>query len=278
MAKSRPPFDDPEREATVERLFQIGRDAWPKSKLERVTFVERLAKSAPTQETLSALHAADFFLACACAERDADALFAFEALLESVPVRLPTRGAASESTTKEVRQVVREKLFVVGKIAEYRGRSPLRAWLKTVVARIAVDLARKTAREDAADDDVLGRLPSPANDPELAHLKDRYKTEFRTALLEAIGALSARERTLLRQHHIDALTMDELSALHGVHRVTVVRWVTSARERLAAETRRRLLQQFGVGASELASIMRLMTTNIDLSLRLALDRSRSTSR
>jgi|GEM_PF-4314550 len=51
-------------------------------------------------------------------------------------------------------------------------------------------------------------------DPEIAYLKQRYRDEFREAFVAALGALDERQRNVLRQHHLDGMTIDQLGSLH----------------------------------------------------------------
>src|SRR5262249_53491887 len=133
--------------------------------------------------------------------------------------------------------------------------------------RTAIDLLRWRRPAGNETDDLLVALPSPSHDPELLHLKARYGSEFREALREAARQISGRDRTLLWQHHVDGMTVDQLARLHQVHRVTAVRWVVAARENLASETRRLLEARLQVDPTELESILRLVRSEIDFSIR-----------
>src|SRR5439155_17675697 len=111
---------------------------------------------------------------------------------------------------------------------DYSGRADLRMWIRTTAVRLAIDLLRRK-RALPIDDDELAALPALADDPEVAHLKDRYRDELRTAIGEAIGALEARDRLLLKYHYVDGLAIDRIGALYGVHRATAARWLGAAR-------------------------------------------------
>ena len=49
----------------------------------------------------------------------------------------------------------------------------------------------------------LEQVPAAVADPEIDHLKSLYRDEFQTAFSDALGALTERERNVLRQHYID---------------------------------------------------------------------------
>jgi RNA polymerase sigma-70 factor (ECF subfamily) len=72
---------------------------------------------------------------------------------------------------------------------------------------------------------------------------------------------------VLRQHYLDGLTMDAVAGLYRVHRITVVRWMNEARAALAKETRRELGARLRVDKRELESILRLIESQIDVTLR-----------
>jgi RNA polymerase sigma-70 factor (ECF subfamily) len=262
--------------AKLEATVAAARARWPGVAIEPAEFVrylaQRLAGDPPGAAETALSFAADVYLACGCARGDAAALAAFEAaFLAHVPAGLP-RTPDPQRFADEVKALVREKLFVAAaasppKIAEYAGRCDLASWIKVVVVRTGLDLLRKRKPEREQPEDLLADLPSPGDDPELAHLKARYGAAFQTALRDAATALSPRDRNLLRQHHVDGLTVDQLARVHQIHRVTAVRWVVAARETLASETRRLLEGRLAVDESELASIMRLVRSEIDFSLR-----------
>ena len=78
---------------------------------------------------------------------------------------------------------------------------------------------------------------------------------------------------MLRQHALDGLSIDQLAALHGVHRATAARQVHSARDAVLAGTRRELVRRLRLSPRELASMMRLIHSQLDLSLPRVLRQS-----
>jgi RNA polymerase sigma-70 factor (ECF subfamily) len=58
----------------------------------------------------------------------------------------------------------------------------------------------------------------------------------------------------------------ELGVLHGVHASTISRWVTDARSRLVAGTRSAMMRRLRLGGPEVSSILRLIHSEIDISL------------
>src|SRR5262249_24536930 len=119
---------------------------------------------------------------------------------------------------------------------------------------------------DTPDPAELDVLPAAVRDPELELLRARYAGEVRRAFAGALGALTERQRTLLRQYHLDHLTIDDLAALYRVNRSTAARWVAGGRLEIVTQTRARLVADAGVPTSEVDSIIRLVRSQLSVSL------------
>jgi len=215
------------------------------------------------------MQAADLYLACACAHGDPAAV----AILErdyiaglDAPLRATGLGAHA---VDEVRQRVRELLLVgsddVPAIASYRGKGHLRSWVRAVAVRQAMQHFRGV-RETPVDDSALAELPDVAGDAQLAPWKQQYAVAFREAFEQAVNALSEHDRLLLRQHHLDQLSVDELATLHKVHRATAARWVAATRAALLAGVRTRMIARLGITGGELDSALRLARSQLDISI------------
>ena len=229
---------------------------------ERVAFDRR---GAPV---LDALHAGALWIAFGCACGRADAMVAFETRyaheITSALTRSFEYGIASDAE-----QRLRDKLFLVGdgevpRLASYSGRGDLRAWLRAAAVRMAIDLMRmrKMIPVDPAD---LGDAHA-AQDPLLAALKQRYRDEFRVAFAGAAAELTDRERTLLRYRFLDGLSIDEIGRLCRAHRATVARWIAGIRETLFEGTRTRLMTQLAIDDSDVDSVLRLIDSELEVSI------------
>src|SRR5580704_14712433 len=132
-------------------------------------------------------------------------------------VREDELAEAAASWVAEVRQELRRKLLVADgeapRIADYSGRADLRTWLRTSAIRISIDLIRRR-RDVPIEDEELAIVPALSDDPELAHMKDRYRDELRAAIGEAIAQLEPRDRLLLKYCYIDGLSIDRIGALY----------------------------------------------------------------
>jgi RNA polymerase sigma-70 factor, ECF subfamily len=273
----------PELEDAVHQVWANSRAAWPEVRLAPSQFLPYLAarmegSGVDGHEVALALrgwkHAAELYLACGCAHGDAAALAAFERRyidgLGAVIHRFGNAGVGLD----DVAQSLREKLFVgvadgEPAIVEYSGRGPLSSWVFVVATRIVLNLVRSKSPGAGSDDKILGIIDTDA-DQELAYLKRLYRKEFAEALTEAMSSLTDRDRTLLRQHYLDGVTLKQLASVHGVHRVTMVHWAERARDALRDRTHELLMDRLGVGLHTLHSIARLMQSHFGGSLRGAL--------
>ncbi|HKA88198.1 MAG TPA: sigma factor-like helix-turn-helix DNA-binding protein [Haliangiales bacterium] len=267
---SRPPdTQSVELRAAIARA----RSAWPTFSLGEEAFAAHLARVLSDQpaEAWAHLHVADLYLACACAAGDAGALAAFEAKMWPEIDAALARVRLAPDKRQDVMQDLRIILFVgsgkgSGKIAQYRGQGDLRRWLRAAALRAGFRIARKAKRELALDDVAMASVAVIDRDPGLAHLKETCRAELKKAFEAALAALPRRERLLLRQHHLDRLTIDDLAALHQVHRATAARWIAQAREQLTDGILRELGQRLQVPARELQSLLRLVRSQLDISL------------
>jgi len=173
----------------------------------------------------------------------------------------------------DARQLVREQLLSPrpdGRrgIESYSGRGSLRGWLKVTVTRRLLRVLRRDRREvPISADELFDAISSETDGPELVHLKDRYRDAFKRAFEDAIGGLTPQERNLLRYQFVDGLGSHEIGAVYGVHRATASRWLVLARESLLERTRASLRAELGVASSEIDSIVELVRSRIDLSLK-----------
>ena len=138
----------------------------------------------------------------------------------------------------------------------------------------AVQRRGRRRNPELADDRWLAELASPADDAEIAHLKRLYRSEFRTAFQGALTALTGRERNMLRYRYLEGLSIDQIGEIHGVHRATVARWIKKAQETLMGETRARMMEDLVVDPDELESILRLVRSRLEVSIRTHLAPSR----
>jgi RNA polymerase sigma-70 factor (ECF subfamily) len=174
--------------------------------------------------------------------------------------------ALTPTTIDETVQRVLVMLFVDGQITGYSGRGTLRSWVRSIGVRTGRRLAGVDTPGPDSDDE-LAALPAAVADPELELLRGRYGEQVRSAFAAAFAELTERERNVLRQYHIDGLTIDQLAALYQVNRATTARWVAGARLAIVAKTRNQLVERFGIAATEVDSIIRLVRSQLAVSVR-----------
>lgn len=251
--------------------------AWPDLAIDPERFVRFVAEriEPPIEAALEALHADDLMLVCGCVDRIPAAYAAFDQACVPVIDRAVKTSGATPAEAADLRQVVRQRLLVPSatetgeaepRIGTYTGRGGLQAWIRVVATREAARLLPRERREVGADDDELAGLVARDDDPEIGYLKRLYRSEFKLAFTTAIDALPDRDRLLLRQHTLDGLSIDELAAFYRVHRATTARWIETARQTVLDGTRHDLIQRLRLSHSELDSIMRLIGSQLDVSL------------
>lgn len=266
------------REAELAPLLEArcaaARAAHPALTLDTEALAEAIAGRTPADgdlaDVLRTLRAADFYLARACAAGDPAALAAFEPVLSAEVAAAARSVRASVEVADEVGQRLRVSLLVGDAergpaIADYAGRGDLRGFLRISAARECLRVARRAAREVGMAEDDLGALAEEV-DPELERLKVTYRQEFAVCFETALAALEPRERTLLRHQVFDRLSIDQIGALHGVHRATAARWLERARVKLAERTEELLAERLALDTVEVASVVRLVRSQLDVSL------------
>lgn len=251
-------------DASLRARIAAGREAWPDIALGDVDFVVHLADRVHRAELPALAHAADLWLACGCVRGIEAAAGALARGYRAVIDRAVSR-VASWDADDAVQQILTTLLVPVGacppRIAEYAGRAPLRAWIKTVAARTALNRRR---RMDAQPHESVSALADVATrgDPDLQLLRARFTPELDDAMRGAFASLDARQRLLLRASFVDGWSIDRIAAVYAVGRSTAARWVSAAREALLAATKAQLRHRLGVDGRELESILRLLESDL----------------
>jgi len=260
-------------EQRLSDALAAARARWPEVKLDPARYVAHLVDhlgEGDPEQALDQLCLEDLYLACACLASDPRALAAFNAEMLSVVDPALRRLRLEQAAVDEVKLALSEEVLVgvsgrAPLIGTYRGAGPLRSWLRIIAVRLAGRIVARTEKERPLEEEALEAISSGA-DPELDFLKRTYREHFRVAFTQALGTLSARQRNLLRQHHLDGLSVDKLAVLYGVHRATAARWVAQAREFLFEHTRAALQEQLRVSEAELDSIMRLIASRLSVTI------------
>ncbi|MEM6991329.1 MAG: RNA polymerase subunit sigma-70 [Myxococcota bacterium] len=275
---------DTQTEQAIDELVARAIGAWPDLDLDpdsvRSFFAAKL--EAADGAGPDGLRASDLYLVHGCLVASPEALRAFDrGYLADLPAVL-SRLNLSREEADEVRQRLRQRLLLphddrAPKLAAYAGRGELRNFVRTAAVRLAHNFVDGRRRETAAEPEALERALGAGSDLQLDFLRNEYGAHFKDSFEVAVTKLSARDRNLLRFHYIDGLTSDALGAAYGVHRATAARWVAAARERLAAQTRTVMMARLQVGRADLQSIMRLIHSQLDASVRRCLGDAKESS-
>jgi len=254
------------------RALATARQAWPAIALDENAFADALRTRITDEAPLDKLHVAELYIAVALAAADPAALAAFEQHCGETIRRAIVASGATPAETDDLVQVVRERLIVPpasggpARILSYSGRGSLKAWVKVVATREAARMLPIARREPALADDDLARIVASDDDPEIGYLKRLYRAEFKHAFQRAVAALPARDRLVLRQSVLDGLGIDALAAQHGVHRATCARWLEAARQQILAATQKELIERLELSRAELQSVIKLISSQLDVSL------------
>jgi RNA polymerase sigma-70 factor (ECF subfamily) len=209
--------------------------------------------------------APDLLLACACAQGDPWALDHFQAEYLSLAPSFVRGLKLDASALDEVTQRARVKLLAGNPpgIAGYRGRAPLRGWVRVSVARIALDLVAFSNRwEEASLAETVAALEDT---PELAAMRHLSRERLQRALDAALQRLAPRKRTILRLYGVDNVNVDGIGVIYGVHRATVARWLVAIRSEIFQSLKADLGLTRPASSSEVRSLVELLRDQIHLS-------------
>jgi RNA polymerase sigma-70 factor (ECF subfamily) len=272
--------------AAVDRAVLGAEEAWPAFRAPRAAFRERVlavleAAGSEAAEALEDLHASDLYLAHACAIGVPAAIEAFTARFLAGPgshIR-EHKDVGADAVRREL-----EDTLLLGKsesgpqIAKYEGRGPLGAFVKRAAQFAAGTLRRRAAAQREVEwvDELASVICSP---PESAKrvVVSQYSAVIQEAVLAALWTLERRQRTVVRLHLTQGVSLTQIGKMFNVTQPTVSRWLQAAVDHLYAEIRRAIREAHGVEGSELESIVRDVRSQIDLSLSRILRDTRAPS-
>jgi RNA polymerase sigma-70 factor, ECF subfamily len=249
------------------RVLETASGRWPDGAIAPEMFALHLATHAKATGDatayLATVHAADLYLACAIAEGHAFAIVEFERALVSRVTQYIVRISVDPQVVDEVKQQLRQRLLLgcpesgSAKILEYSGKGPLGGWVRVTAVRLALNHLRsqRSATTTHSDEEAMD-APALSGDPELAYIHARSRAAFEDAFKRALEGLDPAERTMLRFHYLQGLTMDQLATMYKQPRSTVARHVAEARARILTLTHEVLRTEHGLSPSALASVFR----------------------
>lgn len=314
-AHRRKDHDAPGLESTLAERLAAARAAWPGVSLAPRAFAAHLgailARAEEEQRTVEDLNTDDLYVACACARGDAAAVQACDERFAPEIRRALGRMGLADPAIDELRQALREKLFVADAqqgpcrpvdpatrpqaagpgpcsasalagpapkepyIAAYSGRGRLGGWMRVIAVHLALKSFRGQHRHRPFDEEELEQMVSAPElaglSPEQEHMKVLYRAEFKEAFREAVGTLSDRDRALLRQHYLEGQNIDAIGEAFAVHRATAARWINKAREALIDAVRRTIVQHCRLDPESYESVVQLVRSQLDVSIRRLLE-------
>jgi RNA polymerase sigma-70 factor, ECF subfamily len=259
-----------------ERAQQL-RDAAEALRARGVAFDADAFVRSPSMRAAGAhrVHVTDLAVAWACARHDEKAIAWFEAQWLPQASRALKKLQLGSAVIDDVLGWLRFELFARDDqrgplIAQYSGRGDLASWVRAVAVHEGLKHVRRQRRDvtpEAAAD-----LPMP--EVELAAMRGAMGAAFTSALEESFHALGAAERTLLRQHFLDGLSIDVLAGLLQIHRSTAARRVVAARTALVDGVRARLSERLALNDESVDQVITLSNLQESLSALLRHTRSR----
>lgn len=261
-----------ELEPALLALVDEGRRRWPAFAVPVAELAAYLRERSGPGGLPPLAHAGDLLLACACVRGEQAALQAFQELYDPIVRRVCSRRRVDPALADDARQALYERLLVSRggqppRIADYRGQGRLEGWVATAASTTLLMMQRAAGRRreqpesSASGGELVGAL-----DPELEFIRARYKSELEEAIAGALEELGDRERTLLRLHLGERLSIDTLGAMYGVNRATAARWLVSARQTLLERARAAMRARLGSSDAELESLGVLLQSQLHVSL------------
>ena len=236
---------------------------------EAIARALRAALDAGVSRDVLREHAAELYLGTACTAGSQPALAALDQQYIAKVDDMIARRRLPSHAVDEIRQTVRERLLSGNPpyLAGAAGRGSLAGLVAVIATRAALDWLRSRARAAARQG------PEPESDelaasgnPERDHLRERFREELKRAFEAAVRELAPRDRTMLRFHLVDGMTIDDIANLYQIHRATAARQVEKARERVASGVRKLLARTAGIRGDELQELADLVSSQLDLSL------------
>jgi RNA polymerase sigma-70 factor (ECF subfamily) len=260
----------------LDLVLKEGAQAWPDFEIPPQRVNAHLEKCGAQAEEMSPGRAADLYFACACLSGSSPALRRLELLCRD-QLRLALRRLKTNADEGETLAAVLEKLLVAKngaapKLTQYAGLSELRHWLQAVVTR-HICYEKRLLREGKSSPEplteaILAELVSSGS-PEWQRMEVSAREAFRHALGKTLGALSPRDRNLLR-YRLEGLRLSSIAEIYHVSFSTVSRWLASigvtVKHTVLAELRKTLRLESA------DSLVHSLLGQISSSIRLELSR------
>ena len=241
----------------LEARIAAAREVYPSVTNSDADVAAHVASKLVGDTTLDRVDVAQLFLALACARRDPAALAIVERETFGEIDAAYRRFADVPVSADDVRQRMREKLFVGASpaILKYGGLGSLRSWVRASVLNLLLTILKRESREAPTDEALFDVVISTAPGADAAYMKLASRAELEAALGSAMSGLGDRDQALLRHAYVDGRSIDEIGAVYAVHRATAARWVAAARIELVTRTLEDLMHRLQISETEARSIV-----------------------
>lgn len=244
---------------TVEQLYaRSGAASW---KVSRATFDAVLCRSIARRfehhhagdgdviRFLESLHVEDLALASACIAGNSEAWQFFIKHFKPVAEAIARAITSDQTRARDAVDSLWADLYGLrdpnrerrSPLLQYHGRSSLKAWLRVVIARRAVDEWRATHATERLDETSKCNRDGASvtiADPDRPHLIALLSK----ALARAIDSLEPRDRLRLSYYYVQELTLAEAARLLSEHESTVSRALARTRVEIRQKVEQELRQ------------------------------------
>jgi RNA polymerase sigma-70 factor (ECF subfamily) len=124
----------------------------------------------------------------------------------------------------------------------------------------------RRGRDERAHAPLASGLGDEGRGLEIELLRARYVGDFEEAVRAALARLPTRQRVVLSLNVCEGTSCDGIAAVYRVGRSTAKRWLASAREELARETKLELQRRLGLSSSEYESLAAGVRSAVHVSL------------
>jgi RNA polymerase sigma-70 factor, ECF subfamily len=205
----------------------------------------------------------ELYLTYSCAAGDSRAIRILDQ--QYLPGVIPAlrRLGAGDVFVQETRVDLLHRLLAPPepKITSYSGTGSLGAWLRVAAVRVGLNRLRSAPNTSVH---VLAEHLVEDACPELSELP-RCREALRQAVHAAFEGFSTRDRTLLRLHYADGVTLDQLARHYQVHRASVARWLAELKRGVMCKVEAEVRVQLQMTQSEFRSVVRALRSSLDFS-------------
>jgi RNA polymerase sigma-70 factor, ECF subfamily len=254
-------------EQAAAHAYHAGRTTWPGLSIDLSAFQGWVHQAGIEIEALRE-RGDELYLVAGCVAQDPEAHQAFERRYLTPLHQNVGRIALSADQADELRQQLRVTLLLgtQPKIGTFRGQGPLGAWVQVCAVRLALKLGAAQDRMASPDASLLEGLVSHDADQELLAAKSQYRDAFQSALEECFTSLPDRQKTLLRMHFLEGMSIDEMGQVFHVHRATIARWLVAIRREVLDQLCTKMSMNLRTSSSEFRGMVRLVRSDVRISL------------